>query len=463
MRVRPLPQPPRDRQRQAFGHWRHWSLLREDARGRNAASRETCPTAAVPRGAALFPFAARRARPEHEYAYRDRYHRSAAHRRSQCRRRGLMATQLPALAKAPTGFVKAALAGLVFSVLMQMWHQPVGPSELHLIGATTVLPSLRLSGDAGRFWCRPDGATPVFEPQDLQHLGVNALTLGLPLIVLHIPFGKRLFDAAAGERFTLARCCASTPPIMPALPPWSASGCSSRTIPPRVTDWALWALAYLPVFMIEALITYGTVTLLRGRRDGLFVSRFHGSRLAPLRLRSLRPILNRDRLNQRSRLLFWHSAALIKVHDDHAAAPERGDRIARANAILLAVASGLAGANATVVFATAGLVGQNLTHDLEWRPFRLLLRVRTMQCDLTLPTAFRSAALRATFVFLAGNLVGAASGFLAAICRCHRVLCLFCRRDGPCGRLPAVVQSYRYAAADTATPAFSAPRPSPGC
>ncbi len=46
--------------------------------------------------------------------------------------------------------------------------------------------------------------------------------------------------------------------------------------------------------------------------------------------------------------------------------PEQGDRIAKLNAVFLAVASGLAGANATVVFASGGIVGQSLTHDVEW-------------------------------------------------------------------------------------------------
>jgi cobalt/nickel transport system permease protein len=38
----------------------------------------------------------------------------------------------------PREIGKTLLAAAFFSLLMEVWHQPVGPSELHLIGASTV-------------------------------------------------------------------------------------------------------------------------------------------------------------------------------------------------------------------------------------------------------------------------------------------------------------------------------------
>ena len=50
----------------------------------------------------------------------------------------LVATQLPAVVRNPLVVPKAILAAVGFSAMMQIWHLPVGPSELHLIGATTI-------------------------------------------------------------------------------------------------------------------------------------------------------------------------------------------------------------------------------------------------------------------------------------------------------------------------------------
>ncbi|MGL4241572.1 MAG: energy-coupling factor ABC transporter permease, partial [Beijerinckiaceae bacterium] len=49
----------------------------------------------------------------------------------------LVATQLPALAKSPGLSGRVGVVGAGVAILMQAWHMPVGPSELHLIGATT--------------------------------------------------------------------------------------------------------------------------------------------------------------------------------------------------------------------------------------------------------------------------------------------------------------------------------------
>ena len=42
------------------------------------------------------------------------------------------------LVRRPLDIVKTLLAAAAFSLLMEIWHQPVGPSELHFIGASTI-------------------------------------------------------------------------------------------------------------------------------------------------------------------------------------------------------------------------------------------------------------------------------------------------------------------------------------
>jgi predicted MFS family arabinose efflux permease len=133
--------------------------------------------------------------------------------------------------------------------------------------------------------------------------------------------------------------------------------------------------------------------------------------------------------------------------------PGKGDIIARRNAIFLAIASGLAGANATVVFATGGIIGQSLTHDIEWATLPISAFVfGTMLA--TLPVAFAARHFGRRFTFIGGNAVGALAGILAALAVYLASFPLFCLSTLLAGAYQAVVQSYRYAAADTATPVF---------
>jgi MFS family permease len=130
-----------------------------------------------------------------------------------------------------------------------------------------------------------------------------------------------------------------------------------------------------------------------------------------------------------------------------------GDRIARRNALLLAIASGLAGANATVVFATGAIVGQSLASAAALATLPVSAFVfGTMLATLPVSLAARRYGRRA--VFLAGNLTGVAAGLLAALAVHQGSFALFCLATALAGAYQAVVQSYRYAAADTATPAF---------
>jgi MFS family permease len=131
----------------------------------------------------------------------------------------------------------------------------------------------------------------------------------------------------------------------------------------------------------------------------------------------------------------------------------QGDVAAKRNAVVLAVASGLAGANATVVFATGGIVGNSLssTAALATLPASTFV-FGTMLA--TLPVAFAARRFGRRAVFMGGNIIGAWAGVLAAFAIYLGSFALFCIATGIAGSYQAVVQSYRYAAADTATPAF---------
>jgi MFS family permease len=130
-----------------------------------------------------------------------------------------------------------------------------------------------------------------------------------------------------------------------------------------------------------------------------------------------------------------------------------GDQLARSNAFTLAIASGLAGANATVVYATGGIIGQNLASAAIWAT----LPASTFMLGTmlgTLPVAYAAKAYGRRATFMGGNVIGAWAGILAAFAVYLGAFTLFCFATALAGVYQAVVQSYRYAAADTATPAF---------
>lgn len=178
---------------------------------------------------------------------------------------GLVATQIPALVKRPDAILRTGLAAVGFSVLMQVWHLPVGPSELHLIGATTVYLLFGFAPTLVGFALGLMLQT-ILEPQDVYHLGVNALSLMVPLVLMHATFGRRL-TAAGGDRFTLARVLRIDAVYYAGVSAMVGFWLMISNDPAPVADWASWALAYLPVFLAEAMLTFATVSLLARWRD----------------------------------------------------------------------------------------------------------------------------------------------------------------------------------------------------
>jgi MFS family permease len=130
-----------------------------------------------------------------------------------------------------------------------------------------------------------------------------------------------------------------------------------------------------------------------------------------------------------------------------------GDALARRNAFTLAAATGLAGANATIVYATGGIIGQSLASAAIWATLPAsTFMLGTMIGTLPVAQAARRFGRRATF--MGGNILGAWAGILGALGIYLGNFTLFCLAAGVAGIYQAVVQSYRYAAADTATPDF---------
>lgn len=129
------------------------------------------------------------------------------------------------------------------------------------------------------------------------------------------------------------------------------------------------------------------------------------------------------------------------------------DRQSRANVIRLAAAQALAGANATVIFATGSIIGNTLAPSPAMATMPISVFVVGMALG-TLPTGWLARRYGRRTAFLAGGGCGVAAGLIAAVALLQQSFILFCLATLFGGLYGAVVQSFRFAAADGATPAF---------
>ncbi|HEY8567334.1 MAG TPA: MFS transporter [Beijerinckiaceae bacterium] len=129
------------------------------------------------------------------------------------------------------------------------------------------------------------------------------------------------------------------------------------------------------------------------------------------------------------------------------------DTLARRNALVLAGAQALGGANPAIVVSLGGLVGQALAENDAYAT----LPVSVFNLGLAIGT-LPAAALMRRFGRRNGYLVGAAIGAvgssIAAVAITLGAFVLFCLGTFVAGFYASHVQSYRFAAADSASPAF---------
>lgn len=167
---------------------------------------------------------------------------------------------------------KTLLAAAFFSLFMQVYHVPVGVSELHFIGASAIyfifgfLPTL--FGFAIGLLLQG----LVFDPQDLVHLGVNSLSLMLPLIAAHGLFGRQLFGASARSlnwREVVRFDAVYYGGVVAMVGFWLAVG--EEPLP--LDNWLLFAASYAPLVFCEPLLTCLAVRLLKRWQQSALLQR----------------------------------------------------------------------------------------------------------------------------------------------------------------------------------------------
>lgn len=164
---------------------------------------------------------------------------------------GVLATAMPQWLRRPALWLRTLLAALFFSLFMQAFHMPVGPSELHFVGA---MPIYLLLGPIPTLLGFALGLLLqglLFEPQDLIHLGVNSLSLMVPLVALHYGFARR----TAQQPLTLARVVKLDLAYYAGVTLMVGFWLSQGELSTPVSSWATFAASYLAVVALEPVLT----------------------------------------------------------------------------------------------------------------------------------------------------------------------------------------------------------------
>jgi MFS family permease len=131
------------------------------------------------------------------------------------------------------------------------------------------------------------------------------------------------------------------------------------------------------------------------------------------------------------------------------------DRLAARNAVVLAIAQALAGANTTVVVATGAIAGSMLAPD----PALATLPISVMIVGMwmgTLPVGMLTKAFGRRSALQVGSAFGVLSGLISCLAMMSGLFVLLLGGALCAGFYAAAHQSYRFAAADTASVRFRA-------
>ncbi|HEY8579665.1 MAG TPA: MFS transporter, partial [Beijerinckiaceae bacterium] len=134
-------------------------------------------------------------------------------------------------------------------------------------------------------------------------------------------------------------------------------------------------------------------------------------------------------------------------------APDFDDARARANVLRLAAAQALAGANSTVVMTTGAIVGSIMAPQPELATLPVSIFVVGTAAG-TLPAGWIARRWGRGAAFVAGTTCGVLVGLIAAAAIYLGSFALFCVGTFIGGFYQAVAQTFRFAATDTASPAF---------
>ncbi len=136
-----------------------------------------------------------------------------------------------------------------------------------------------------------------------------------------------------------------------------------------------------------------------------------------------------------------------------AEAPAYDDRSARANVLKLAAAQALAGANSTVIMTTGAIVGSIIGPAPQYATIPVTVFVVGTAMG-TFPAGWIAQARGRKAAFYVGTSCGFVGGLIGALAIYIGSFALFCAATFIAGFYQAVAHTFRFAATDTASPAF---------
>ncbi|MBP6582343.1 MAG: energy-coupling factor ABC transporter permease [Chromatiaceae bacterium] len=180
---------------------------------------------------------------------------------------GLLGLYAQGLLKQPVDLIRTLIAALFFSVFMQGFHLPVGPSELHFVGAMAIYLTLGFLPTLYGFALGLLLQGLLFDPLDLQYLAVNALSLILPLLAVHYGLARQLREAASGKRIHWATIVKLDALYYSGVTLMVGFWLLAAEVATPLAAWAAFATSYLDIIAIEPLVTYGALRLLKHYED----------------------------------------------------------------------------------------------------------------------------------------------------------------------------------------------------
>lgn len=177
---------------------------------------------------------------------------------------GVLGAYTPTLLKSPTLVLRSFLAAFFFSICMQAFHMQVGPSELHFLGAMPIYMAFGFIPTLFGFAIGLLFQGLLFEPQDLQHLAVNTLSLAIPLIAVHYSIGSKLRNVTVQTILKLDSAYYAGVVCMVAF--WLSLSETATVF----SAWALFASSYLPVVVLEPVLTMAVLWLVHRTRQTRF-------------------------------------------------------------------------------------------------------------------------------------------------------------------------------------------------
>lgn len=181
--------------------------------------------------------------------------------------------QLKSVLREPWAPLKTIVAALFFSLFMQSFHANVGPSELHFVGAMAMYLTLGFLPTLLGFALGLLFQGLLFEPTDLVHLGVNSLSLMLPLLAVHGLAGAQMFNKSLGARVSLARILKLDAMYYTGVTGMVGFWLMVGEVATPFTAWAHFALSYLALVALEPVFTWLVINGLKKIESSPLVSR----------------------------------------------------------------------------------------------------------------------------------------------------------------------------------------------